>query len=76
MYQLSEEGASQEELEEEDLAAAQHWMLPAAEFHGLWDSLIFDSHIKAEVLLVVILLLGGIGSIVTTCMFATIGNHW
>ena len=49
VYQLSAEGASQEELEDEDLPAAQHWVLPATEYHGLWDTLIFDSHIKAEV---------------------------
>ena len=50
VYCLSDEGPSQEELDEEDLAAANHWMLPSTDFHGLWDSLVFDSHIKAEVL--------------------------
>ena len=51
VYQLQPEGPSHEELDDEqgDLAAASHWMLPAVQFHGLWDSLVFDSSIKSGV---------------------------
>ena len=28
------------------LLAVQEWMLPAAEFAGLWDSLVYDSDVK------------------------------
>lgn len=28
------------------LRAVQEWMLPAAEFAGLWDSLVYDSDVK------------------------------
>jgi len=30
----------------EDLPAASHWILPCAEFCGLWENLIYDSTIK------------------------------
>ncbi len=49
MYQLNSDSPGQEELDDEDLAAANHWVLPSTEFHGLWDSLIFDSSIKSHV---------------------------
>ena len=49
MFHLNEDGADQEELEGEDLPAANHWMLPSSEFVGLWDSLIYDISIKAQV---------------------------
>jgi hypothetical protein len=51
VYQLQHDGPSQEELEDEggDLAAANHWLLPAKQFHGLWDSLVFDADIKTGV---------------------------
>lgn len=48
VYQLNHEGPAQEELEEEELAAANHWLLPSADFQGLWESLIFDSQIKTR----------------------------
>ncbi len=49
VYQLQEDGPGQEELDDEDLAAANHWLLPSADFSGLWDSLVFDSSVKAQV---------------------------
>ena len=49
VFHLNEDGADQEELEGEDLPAANHWMLPSSEFVGLWDSLIYDISIKAQV---------------------------
>jgi len=50
VFQLSADGPAQEELEEEDLSAASHWVLPATEFNGLWESLVFDAEIKQTLL--------------------------
>ena len=50
IYQLNSDGGVAEELDEEDLAAAQHWLLPAEEFHGSWSSLVYESEIKSQVL--------------------------
>ncbi|NXA16045.1 PCH2 protein, partial [Sapayoa aenigma] len=52
IFHLNEEGPSSENLEEEneDITAAHHWVLPAAEFHGLWESLIYDTEVKANLL--------------------------
>ncbi|CAM4704974.1 unnamed protein product [Leuciscus chuanchicus] len=36
--------------EEEELSAANHWLLPAAEFHGIWESLIYEEGIKTQLL--------------------------
>ncbi|XP_063670551.1 pachytene checkpoint protein 2 homolog isoform X2 [Pan troglodytes] len=50
--QLNEDGPSSENLEEEteNLIASNHWVLPAAEFHGLWDSLVYDVEVKSHLL--------------------------
>ncbi|XP_064410415.1 pachytene checkpoint protein 2 homolog [Latimeria chalumnae] len=52
VFHLNEEGPSTEHLEEEEetLSAANHWLLPAAEFNGLWESLVYDSEVKSELL--------------------------
>ncbi|XP_066572122.1 pachytene checkpoint protein 2 homolog isoform X3 [Amia ocellicauda] len=51
IFTLNEEAPSTENLEEdEDLAAANHWLLPAAEFHGIWESLIYDNGVKSQLL--------------------------
>ncbi|XP_053323291.1 LOW QUALITY PROTEIN: pachytene checkpoint protein 2 homolog [Spea bombifrons] len=52
VFHLSEEGPCAESLEDEnaDLVAANHWQLPAANFHGLWESLIYDSEVKSNLL--------------------------
>uniref|UniRef100_A0A8C5MK42 Pachytene checkpoint protein 2 homolog n=1 Tax=Leptobrachium leishanense TaxID=445787 RepID=A0A8C5MK42_9ANUR len=51
VFHLSEDGPSTENLEEnEDLVAANHWHLPSVHFHGLWESLIFDSEVKCNLL--------------------------
>lgn len=51
IYSLNEDGPSLLSLEEnEDLSAASHWLLPAAEFHGIWDSLVYDTGIKTQLL--------------------------
>ncbi|BBN12187.1 pachytene checkpoint protein 2 [Marchantia polymorpha subsp. ruderalis] len=50
VYQLHEEGPS-EELEGNDSIASFHeWTLPGREFHGLWESLIYDSSLKQHLL--------------------------
>mmetsp|Transcript_41067 Transcript_41067/g.95960 ORF Transcript_41067/g.95960 Transcript_41067/m.95960 type:complete len:322 (-) Transcript_41067:83-1048(-) len=33
-----------------DIASCNMWMLPAVEFHGLWDSLIYDTNVKKDLL--------------------------
>ncbi|XP_072184272.1 pachytene checkpoint protein 2 homolog isoform X2 [Excalfactoria chinensis] len=52
IFHLNEEGPSIENLEEEneDIVAANHWVLPTAEFHGLWESLIYDTEVKSHLL--------------------------
>ncbi|CAN2390603.1 Thyroid hormone receptor interactor 13 [Pristimantis euphronides] len=52
VFQLNEEGPSTENLEEEneEIVAANHWLLPAADFHRLWESLIYDSKVKSNLL--------------------------
>uniref|UniRef100_A0A8D0PIU5 Pachytene checkpoint protein 2 homolog n=1 Tax=Sus scrofa TaxID=9823 RepID=A0A8D0PIU5_PIG len=52
VFQLNEGGPSSENLEEEteNIIAANHWLLPAAEFHGLWDSLVYDAEVKSHLL--------------------------
>lgn len=34
---------------EEELSMANHWILPSIDFHGLWESLIYDIDIKENV---------------------------
>ncbi|XP_056618756.1 pachytene checkpoint protein 2 homolog isoform X1 [Triplophysa dalaica] len=36
--------------EEEELSAANHWLLPSAEFHGIWECLIYEDNIKTQLL--------------------------
>ncbi|XP_056300033.1 pachytene checkpoint protein 2 homolog [Pseudoliparis swirei] len=51
IFTLNEDGPSTLSLEEdEELSAASHWMLPAAEFHGIWDSLVYDCGVKQQLL--------------------------
>ncbi|XP_068092583.1 pachytene checkpoint protein 2 homolog isoform X7 [Hyperolius riggenbachi] len=52
VFHLNDEGPIAESLEEdnEDLVAANHWILPAVEFNGLWESLIFDNEVKTNLL--------------------------
>jgi len=51
VYQLDSECQRTEIMEGdgEELPAASHWILPSAEFHGLWENLIYDSTIKENV---------------------------
>uniref|UniRef100_A0A8C5EIP1 Pachytene checkpoint protein 2 homolog n=1 Tax=Gouania willdenowi TaxID=441366 RepID=A0A8C5EIP1_GOUWI len=51
IYTLNEDGPSMLTLEEdEELSAANHWLLPAAEFHGIWESLVYDTDVKTQLL--------------------------
>ena len=50
IFQMHTDGAGSEMLEEEEMSAASHWLLPASDFHGLWDSLVYDEPIKTRVI--------------------------
>ncbi|XP_071812724.1 pachytene checkpoint protein 2 homolog [Apostichopus japonicus] len=50
VFSLNEEGPAAEELEGEEMSAANHWLLPANDMEGLWDNLIFDGPIKSNLL--------------------------
>ncbi|XP_077383450.1 pachytene checkpoint protein 2 homolog isoform X2 [Festucalex cinctus] len=51
IFTLNEDGPSTLTLEEdEELSAANHWLLPAADFHGIWESLVYDSGVKTQLL--------------------------
>ncbi|KAM4569077.1 pachytene checkpoint protein 2 homolog [Fundulus diaphanus] len=51
VFTLNEEGPSMLNLEEEEeLSAANHWLLPAAEFHGIWESLVYEDGVKTKLL--------------------------
>ncbi|GFO34031.1 pachytene checkpoint 2-like protein [Plakobranchus ocellatus] len=50
VFQVHTDGAGSEELDEENISAATHWLLPSAHFHGLWESLVYDEAIKNRLL--------------------------
>ncbi|KAG9337770.1 hypothetical protein JZ751_028268 [Albula glossodonta] len=51
IFTLNDEGPSTLNLEEEEeLSAANHWLLPAAEFHGVWESLVYEDGLKTQLL--------------------------
>ncbi|KAM8967246.1 pachytene checkpoint protein 2 homolog [Pelodytes ibericus] len=52
VFHLNEDGPSAEYLEDEneDIVAANHWQLPCADFHGLWNSLVYDAEVKSNLL--------------------------
>ncbi|XP_078690105.1 pachytene checkpoint protein 2 homolog [Branchiostoma floridae x Branchiostoma belcheri] len=51
VFQLHEGGPGSEEVDDDDnVSAASHWLMPNADFDGIWDSLIFDSDVKLELL--------------------------
>ena len=49
VYQLNMDGASTEIDDAEKITTSTHWLLPAYEFHGLWESLVFEDGIKSQV---------------------------
>ncbi|XP_068999037.1 pachytene checkpoint protein 2 homolog [Embiotoca jacksoni] len=51
IFTLNEDGPSVLSLgQDEELSAANHWLLPAAEFHGIWESLVYDTGVKSQLL--------------------------
>ncbi len=54
VYKLDSSGAQLEDIEENTDESAVHaartWLLPAADFDGLWESLVFDAGIKESLL--------------------------
>ncbi|KAJ3675280.1 hypothetical protein LUZ60_004322 [Juncus effusus] len=50
VYQLSEDGPGEEPSEDESLSSFNEWALPAKEFDGLWESLIYDVGLKPRLL--------------------------
>uniref|UniRef100_A0A3Q3M7G7 Pachytene checkpoint protein 2 homolog n=1 Tax=Mastacembelus armatus TaxID=205130 RepID=A0A3Q3M7G7_9TELE len=51
IFALNEDGPSTLSLEDdEELSAANHWLLPAAEFNGIWESLVYESGVKTQLL--------------------------
>eukprot|EP00058_Branchiostoma_floridae_P019450 XP_002604940.1 hypothetical protein BRAFLDRAFT_58489 [Branchiostoma floridae] len=51
VFQLHEGGPGSEEVDDDDnVSAASHWLMPNADFDGIWDSLVFDSDVKLELL--------------------------
>lgn len=51
IYRLTQEGAATETMrcDSDDLPVASHWLLPAQEFHYMWESLYYDCDIKNNV---------------------------
>lgn len=50
VFQLSEEGAADDDETEDNVSIYREWLLPAREFHNLWDSLLYEEDIKARLL--------------------------
>ncbi|KAM9309664.1 pachytene checkpoint protein 2 homolog [Pholidichthys leucotaenia] len=51
IFTLNEDEPSMLSLEDDEgLSAANHWLLPAAEFHGIWESLVYETGVKTQLL--------------------------
>jgi hypothetical protein len=50
LLQLSDEGAADDDEGEDGVPSYREWILPAQDFHGLWESLYFDSSIKRRLM--------------------------
>ncbi|KAK4489020.1 hypothetical protein RD792_004812 [Penstemon davidsonii] len=50
VFQLSEEGPCEELSNDGQLASFNEWILPAKEFDGMWESLIYESGLKQRLL--------------------------
>ncbi|XP_041029036.1 LOW QUALITY PROTEIN: pachytene checkpoint protein 2 homolog [Juglans microcarpa x Juglans regia] len=50
VFQLSEEGPCEDLSEEGQLSSFNEWILPAKEFDGMWESLIYESGLKQRLL--------------------------
>nr|CAH0098974.1 unnamed protein product [Daphnia galeata] len=52
IFTIEDSGPELQELDEKEdqVPAAIHWQLPSSEFHGLWETLIYDTNVKVELL--------------------------
>ncbi|XP_072961868.1 pachytene checkpoint protein 2 homolog [Typha angustifolia] len=50
VFQLSEDGPGEEPSEDDTLSSFNEWALPAKEFDGLWESLIYETGLKQRLL--------------------------
>lgn len=52
MYVLNEEACEGETIQQDgdEIQIANHWLLPTRDFHGLWESLIYDDNLKYDLL--------------------------
>ncbi|KAL1812426.1 hypothetical protein ACET3Z_022491 [Daucus carota] len=50
VFQLSEEGPCEDLSGDNNLSSFNEWMLPAKEFDGMWESLIYESGLKQRLL--------------------------
>ncbi|CEG47385.1 thyroid receptor-interacting protein 13 [Plasmopara halstedii] len=50
VYKLCDEVPAEETMDNEDVATCQQTILPAANYDGLWESLIFDTPVKKNIL--------------------------
>jgi len=54
VFKLNRSGAEVEEIsgggEDEEVPAAQHWVLPNQEFQGIWENLVYDTSVKSDLL--------------------------
>ncbi|XP_062224820.1 pachytene checkpoint protein 2 homolog [Phragmites australis] len=50
VFQLSEEGPGEEPSEDDTLSSFNEWALPAREFDGLWESLLYEVGLKQRLL--------------------------
>ncbi|XP_046437493.1 pachytene checkpoint protein 2 homolog [Daphnia pulex] len=52
IFTIEDSGPELQELDdkEDQVPAATHWQLPSLEFHGLWETLIYDTNVKVELL--------------------------
>ncbi|KAJ4756348.1 hypothetical protein LUZ62_090753 [Rhynchospora pubera] len=50
VFQLNEDGPDEEPSEDDTLSSFNEWALPAKEFDGLWESLIYESGLKQRLL--------------------------
>ena len=46
VFQLNEDGPGDEMDGEDEIATYREWTLPSRDFHGLWESLVFDTDVK------------------------------
>lgn len=58
VFELDQDGEEAEYMDDNDeeeghSAASHHWLLPSRSFHGMWDSLIFESDMKCKVVQVI-----------------------